>query len=82
MADMIAASESLIHCEGALDLQYLSTRFARGTREVAEYMASNHRYVTVNELADAHADQIKFQREQGGTGQPFLASSSDKDNHW
>ncbi len=39
-----------------------------------EYMAANHRYVTVNDLADAHADHIKFQRDSGGNAAPFLAS--------
>ena len=76
--------QCFIDCQGALDLQYLSARFSRGTREVAEWMEGNHRYVKVGQLADAQADLIKWQRSHG-TSQPFLISTSyelllDKEN--
>lgn len=48
-----------------MDLQFLQRRCARGKEEVAAFMDSSHRYVKLNTLADAHADLVQFQRDQG-----------------
>lgn len=53
---------------------YLRTRFAKGTKEVSEFMEKKHRYVTLPNLADAHADLLAWQCGGGdsNTNNPYL----------
>ena len=59
--------------QGALDLRYLSARFAKGKQVVESWMQQHHRYVEVTSgLSDAHADLLQFQGARGAGGSAFL----------
>lgn len=58
--------------QGAMDLQYLSSRYQKGKDTVREWMDNNHRYAVVQNLSDCHADLLKWQTELNCQG-AFLA---------
>ena len=72
-------SDSLIAnslSQGGMDVQYLSARFQKGRKWVAELMEKQHRYMNLRShsggLSDAHAELLRYQAAAGDGGNASL----------
>lgn len=78
MEKWMVARQEQANREGSLDIQFLSSRFEKGTKRVNEFAELNHLYIESDGLLNVQPDCLKFM----ATSAAALGNSTFLGSNW